>query len=779
MEETPHKQSDALMRLEETLRESEEKYQSLFASMDQGFCICEMILDESGSPRDYRFLEVNPMFEQHTGLMNARGRTALELVPELEAYWIETYGRVAISRETLRFEQGSEPMGGRWFEVYAFPFGPPEQHRFALRFADMTVRKQAEESLRQANESLSLAQRAGNAGVWDWRIGDGATAYVSPEYRDLYGLEAGPLSFNNWLELVHDEDRDRIDEATRELFGGGTEWAVEFRINHPTRGVRWLSGAGTMQRDDRGKPVRFAGINFDITARKEAEAKLASLAQRLRLITDAVPALISYIDTEARYRFVNKGYNEWFGHRYEDIEGKLVAEVIGDEAYDRVRPHLERALSGERVHYENLIPYRHGGSRFIRAEYVPDFRTDGSVAGLYAMVVDLSDRKKAEEALEQSAKALREADRLKDEFLATLSHELRTPLTSILGWSQLMAEGPSDPREMKTGLDAITRSAKAQMQLIDDVLDVSRITTGKMRLDRRPADIRRVVEAAIETVRPSAEAKAIDLHFDDGPGIELLKIDPDRIQQVAWNLLSNAIKFTPLRGRVDVSLRREGEQVTLVVQDSGPGISSHFLPHIFQRFQQADSSSRRAHSGLGLGLALARDLVELHGGHIAVTSEQGHGARFMVSLPLLSEDPADMTDPRGSRLSGVPAFPGAQILLVDDDADARAVFGAMLRREGAVVEDAASVDEALEALDRFHPDLLITDIAMPERDGYDLLNEVRARNATLPVFALTAQSTDPAKEEASDFTRFLSKPIDQKDLIRSVMEALKEPQKSA
>ena len=1059
--------NDALARarssrsaLEEALRDSEEKYRSLFSAMDQGFCICEMLLDERREPRDYRFLEVNPTFEEHTGLVNATGRTALELVPQLERYWIETYGRVALSREPLRFEQRSQPMGGRWFEVYAFPFGAPEKHQFAIRFADITPRKQAdqrlqfllelngalralddpdeissvtaailrdylhvdgcvyvriqgdqdrledrastrgdgsalseirisdfgeeahrrllanepfvvedaetdprtveslavyrrndvgaaicvplhrdgrlvaamavhqkaprtwtteeldvvqlvvgrcwdaiekgranlelreseerfrrmanaapvlmwvtgtnrsgiwfnttwlefvgrsmeqeigegwtknihpddldestkiyadafdakkafalsyrlrrhdgkyrwvlengsprygsrgeftgyigtcvditdlheaEDRLRRANESLSLAQRAGNAGVWDWRIADGTEAYVSPEYRELYGLDDAPFTFDTWLSLIHESDRVRMKEAARQLFDGGTDWAVEFRINHPVRGVRWLSGAGTLQRNETGEAVRFAGINFDVTERKEAEEKVARLAERLRLITDAVPALISYIDDSRRYRFVNKGYVEWFGQTREDIEGRLVADVLGEKAFEGVRPHLESALAGRRAHYEARLSYRSGGTRFVRAEYVPDVRPDGSIAGLYAMVVDLSDRKRAEEALERSAQALREADRLKDEFLATLSHELRTPLTAILGWSQLMADGPAEARELSTALDAITRSAKAQMQLIDDVLDVSRITTGKMRLDLRRAEIQPVVEAAVETIRPSAEAKAIELSFEAEAGIEPLNIDPDRIQQVAWNLLSNAIKFTPLRGRVDVTVRRENDEVVLAVEDTGPGISDEFLPHLFERFRQADSSSRRAHSGLGLGLALARDLVELHGGRIGVTSEEGRGARFTVSLPLLSDDPADLSDPRRARGSAAPSFPGARIMLVDDDADARAMFGAMLRREGAIVMDAPSVEEALDVLERFEPDLLITDIAMPHRDGYDLLSAVRDRNPHLPVLALTAQNTERAKSKSAAFTRFLSKPIERKDLIRHVTETL-------
>jgi signal transduction histidine kinase len=386
-------------------------------------------------------------------------------------------------------------------------------------------------------------------------------------------------------------------------------------------------------------------------------------------------------------------------------------------------------------------------------------------------------RRQAEDALRHSAQALRDADRLKDEFLATLSHELRTPLTAILGWSQMIRLGRIDPDELKTAIEAITRSAKVQSQLIEDVLDVSRITTGKMRLDRKSASLREVVESAVETVRPAADAKAIDLHLDVAPEVGILMMDPDRMRQVMWNLVSNAIKFTPPRGRVDVTVRQNEEQAIVQIRDTGPGIAASFLPHLFERFRQADSSTRRSHAGLGLGLTLAKDLTELHGGRIEVESEPGHGATFTVVLPVLGErKPSAESAP--ARDTDALLLGGTRVMIVENDDETRAMFRAMLRDGGAEVETASSADAALQIMERFNPNLVITDIAMPQRDGYDLLREIRAhpQHARIPVLVVTAQGPEHFRRDDSwpSFTRHLSKPVEMTELINVVAELVRD-----
>jgi signal transduction histidine kinase/ActR/RegA family two-component response regulator len=374
------------------------------------------------------------------------------------------------------------------------------------------------------------------------------------------------------------------------------------------------------------------------------------------------------------------------------------------------------------------------------------------------------------------------ANRAKDEFLATLSHELRTPLTAILGWARILRKEEVDDPTRVRGLEVIERNVQSQSRLIEDVLDVSRIITGKMQLNVRRIEMRGVIDAAIESVRPAAEAKKIDLvPVVEGPAA--IKGDAERLQQVVWNLLSNAIKFTPNGGRIEARLRTRGEQVDLEVTDSGKGIPSEFLPYVFDRFRQADSSSTRAHGGLGIGLALVRHLVELHGGNVSARSGgEGKGSTFAISLPVAgpAADPGDLAPVPAATVSrvsvtGLPTLEGLRVLVVDDEADARDLIGVILRRRGAEVTAAASVAEALEAVERSRPDVLVSDISMPESDGYELIRELRQRasgSGAVPAVALTAyaRSQDRERALASGFQLHLAKPVEPDDLILAVAD---------
>ena len=375
------------------------------------------------------------------------------------------------------------------------------------------------------------------------------------------------------------------------------------------------------------------------------------------------------------------------------------------------------------------------------------------------------------------------ANRAKDEFLATLSHELRTPLTAILGWTRILRTEEVDEATRVRGLEVIDRNVQAQARLIEDVLDVSRIITGKMQLNVRRIDMPAVVDAAIESVRPAADAKKIEVVAAlEGPAT--IAGDGERLQQVVWNLLSNAIKFTPSGGRIEVRLHVDGENVALEVSDSGKGIASEFLPYVFDRFRQADSSSTRTHGGLGIGLALVRHLVELHGGSVhARSGGEGAGSTFAIRLPVAGPtveiDPmADVPAATVSRVSqsGLPSLEGVRVLVVDDEADARDLLGVILRRRGAAVDLAASVPEALEALARTRPDVLVSDISMPDADGYALIREIRGREAhgdgPTPAIALTAYARDRDRERAiaSGFQLHLAKPVEPDELILAVAE---------
>ena len=385
--------------------------------------------------------------------------------------------------------------------------------------------------------------------------------------------------------------------------------------------------------------------------------------------------------------------------------------------------------------------------------------------------------------------ARREAERVnrvKDEFLATLSHELRTPLNAMLGWAQLLETGQLDPDRLQRALGVIKSNAFAQKQLIEDILDVSRIVNGKMVLNVSSVDVRHVIGSALDAVRPAAEAKRITI-TTDVPSVPETRGDPDRLQQIVWNLLSNAIKFTPRDGRVDVRVENLGTDLRIVVSDNGRGIAPAFLPHIFDRFSQADGSLTRAHGGLGLGMAIVRHLVELHGGTVHAESEgENRGATFAVTLPIRAyEKPAESPLPAPQQQAEeevpwaeLPRLDGLSVLVVDNELDARQIAAAMLLQKGAKVTEAASAEEALELVARSPFDLVVSDIAMPVTDGYELMRRLRREKGRfIPAIALTACVTpdDIAMARSVGYQRYLPKPLSAAALIKTAAELALTP----
>jgi PAS domain S-box-containing protein len=425
---------------------------------------------------------------------------------------------------------------------------------------------------------------------------------------------------------------------------------------------------------------------------------------------------------------------------------------------------------------------RDGEQRWHLLHVLPLFDGKGH-DGWIAVMTDIHDEKLARVQAETASRA-------KDEFLATLSHELRNPLNAILGWTRMLRAGKLDVGRTARALETIERNAEMQAALIEDMLDVSRIITGKLRLEVRAVDVRQVVQAALDTVRLAAEAKQIEIGVQLEEDIDLTSGDPDRLQQVVWNLLSNAIKFTPRGGHVRVTTRRAGTQVELSVSDDGPGINAEFLPFVFDRFRQADSSSTRMHGGLGLGLAIVRHLCELHGGTVAVSSEgPGRGACFTVRLPLcpVAADAAAATASAPARPS-VPLGDGGtlaamRVVVVDDEPDARELLLAVLEHHGARACAAASASEALALVGQLCPDVLVSDIGMPGVDGYELMAQVRqlaGEAARTPALALTgfARAEDGQRAMAAGFDAHLAKPVDPAALVVAVQQ-LKRAEKSA
>jgi signal transduction histidine kinase/ActR/RegA family two-component response regulator len=368
------------------------------------------------------------------------------------------------------------------------------------------------------------------------------------------------------------------------------------------------------------------------------------------------------------------------------------------------------------------------------------------------------------------------ANRIKDEFLATLSHELRTPLTSLLGWSSVLREAKRDEKVLTQGLEAIDRNARVQAQLIDDLLDVSRIVSGKLNLDVRPLDVASVTRAAINVVRPAADAKGISIDYWAERGLGAISADSARLQQIVWNLLSNAVKFTPHGGKITVRVEQDGTNARVTVKDTGQGIEPDFLPRAFDRFRQADSSTTRSFGGLGLGLAIVRHLVELHGGTVSAHSDGvNRGATFSATFPLLSDRAEAVAIAHGSDGAGeTHSLDGLRVLLVDDEPEARQIITTVITRTGAEVTACTSAGEALAKLIEWKPDVILSDIAMPEEDGYSFIHKVRAlpreKGGDTPAAALTAYARDIDRRQAlaAGYQMHIAKPIGASQLVSMI-----------
>jgi PAS domain S-box-containing protein len=524
---------------------------------------------------------------------------------------------------------------------------------------------------------------------------------------------------------------------------------------------------------------------------------MALNAAALRWFNELSTQGILITDAELRIR----GWNNWLeshtGLRAEEVIGQNLLDVYPNLDARGIDEYYKDALAGQvrviaqRLHgYLLPVPPATGDASFENMQQsarIAPLSEGGRVIGTVTVIDDVTERVAREDQLvhllgrEKAARAEAEAaNRAKDEFLATVSHELRTPLNSILGWVQLLRSQKPDAAALQRGLEAVERSARAQTVLIEDILDASRITTGKLHLDVRPVDLVAIVSEAVDTMRPSANEKAIELRTTlkplDGP----VSGDPNRLTQLVCNLLSNAIKFTPRAGRVEVILEPLNTEVELTVTDTGKGIPADFLPFVFDRFRQADSSSARQYGGLGLGLAMVRYLVETHGGTVYAESDgEGRGATFKVRLPLVSIDQA--TDPAaidGSVISKSvdgrsslkvdfgTLLNGLRVLVVDDEADAREMLSLMLAYLGVEVKTTATVADALALLEKWHPDVLVSDIGMPNEDGYSLIGRLRALDAQhggqIPAVALTgyAGPENNRRVLSAGYQVCVAKPVD-------------------
>jgi PAS domain S-box-containing protein len=571
--------------------------------------------------------------------------------------------------------------------------------------------------------------------------------------------------------------------------------------------------------NDEGAIIGGLCVVRDITDQRHAYELAHEAHQRLTFHVENSPLAVVEWDSDFCVSRWSESAERLFGWKAEEVLGKHVTDwqfVFADDVNDVVRLTSKQREGSETRGVLRNRNYTKDGS-IVHCEWYNSVLNDdqGKLVSVLSLVLDVTAR---ELAAQERAKALlrereareeaEKADRLKDEFLATLSHELRTPLTSVLGWATLIRSGDIDEANYAIALETIERNARLQARLIDDLLDVSRIITGNLHLELRPIDLAPVVEAARDAVRPTAEAKGIQLRTSLAAGECSIKGDSNRLRQVVWNLLLNAIKFTPRGGSVAARLRCLNSSAILTVADTGEGIDPDFLPHVFDRFRQAEGSISRRQGGLGLGLAVVRHLVELHGGSVSAASEgKGRGATFTVELPLVRQEVASapsaagvrarendssMVTPAGS-VDGVKkeklrlktektkrevSLSGIRVLLVEDDLDTRNLIHTLLELRGAKVTSTGSAAEALKAFKAGIPDVLVSDIAMPDEDGYSLLRKVRSlpheHGGQTPAIAITgyASARDKADTFAAGYQAHLAKPLEPADLIAAIESVL-------
>jgi PAS domain S-box-containing protein len=544
----------------------------------------------------------------------------------------------------------------------------------------------------------------------------------------------------------------------------------------------WFAAYPRPVRDDGGRVVGGINMLLDVTERKRAERARAHLAALVESSDDAIVSK----DLNGAIASWNPAAELLFGYTALEAIGKSITMIIPSDRLDEETTIIGRIRRGERVdHYETVRRRKDGTMVDISLTVSPIMDANGRIVGASKIARDVTERKLIEKARAEEARIreslyeqAQEANRAKDEFLATLSHELRTPLNAMLGWSHMMRSAVLPPATQRRALEALERNAKAQAQLVEDLLDVSRIVSGKLQIRSEEVDLPRVVAEAVDSVRPAAAAKGLNIEYDAEPETSIVVLgDADRLRQIVWNLLSNATKFTPHGGRIAVGVQRVNGSVEVVVRDTGEGIPRHFLRHVFERFRQAESSVARRHGGLGLGLAIVRHLTEAHGGSVSAASAgKGKGATFTVTLPVHAVRQRHQPSP-AMPFARSTALRGAHILVVDDDADARDLVRLVLEMHGADVTTVASAGEALHVLSQRPFHVLIADIGMPEQDGYSLIEAVRALGpgcgGNLPAIAATAYASvrERAKALEAGYGWHIPKPIDPDQLVATVIAA--------
>ncbi len=800
---------------ENRLRESEEKFRAIFDSIDEGFCIIEMIFDENQKPIDYRFVQANPAMERLTGLKDAIGKTARELIPDLEELWFEAYGKVVLTGEPIRFQNYAESMN-RWFDVYASRIGDESSNRVAIVFNNITERKKSEESLQKSEAEFRTLANAVPQIVWVTGAG-GVMEFVNEQWTEFSGLDLAATDTPEIVnEVIHPDDRVLMNEEWRKAFAEGKGFEFEARMrNQKTKEYHWFLVKSEPSRDSQGNIQKWFGTSTDITVNKDAALKLRDSEERLELAVSATQ--LGIWDANL---ITGESYWSRRNYRIHGISSEIVitpefinSEIIHPEDLPDWRAAIRDAINPEGnglLKFEHRTIWPDGTERWVSVQGRAHFAEVGGflrAIRLAGSTLDITQQKQFEAAREhllveeQHLREIAEShNRAKDEFLAVVSHELRNPLNAILGYTHILRLNPHDADKVTNHTEIIERSARMQQKLIEDLLDTARIISGKLKIETIPVDLHLMIEDALTVVRPAAQAKRIKLITQIEHKLQNIIGDSSRLQQIIWNLLQNAIKFTPEGGRVELKTEFSEEHIHIIIKDSGQGIKPEFLSSVFDRFSQDDMARTRRHGGLGLGLALVKQLVELHGGKIEVQSAGvGMGATFIVTLPLHVTQFAEQSTPIPAisevyndsgviPLKDLPRLDGVHVLVLDDQEEARLMVAATLKEQGATVTVADTGMAAREFLAAHEFDIFICDVAMPDEDGYEVIGKIRAlenqrgaaRSQRLPAVALTALARPEDRLQAlnAGFQMHVAKPVELAELIMVIVSLTQNRQRN-
>ena len=795
-------------------------YQAIFRHLREPVAI----IDPQG-----RYLGQNSAHAQLLGYSDEELRNQTPAIHLGEEVFGEV-ARVLVQEGEYRGEVVSRTKAGdtRHLELTAFAMrtNSGETLCFVGIKRDVTERKRAEEALQRSESELTDFFENAAIGL-HWVGSDGTILRVNQAELDMLGFTREEFVAHNIAEFH--VDQNVIEDILARLTAGEVLQDYEARLRCKDGGIKHARINSSVYLED-GEFIHTRCFTRDITDRKRTETRLALQYAVTQILSESH----DFIESAGRILRTACESLDWeVGELWRvDRAANVLRFVEMCHASEMKTPEFDRLTrnitfekgiglpgriwaSGEPVWIDNLV----ADNNFPRAPvavreglrgafgfpiklgeevlgvvdfFSPEVREPDEellklVAGIGGQIGQFSERKRAEERLAElldSERAARgeaeKANRLKDEFLATLSHELRTPLNAVIGWARMLGSGRLDQESSTHALEVIERNAWAQKQIIEDILDVSRVITGKLQLNLTPVDLITIVDAALDAVRPAMEAKDIKIETLIDSSLRLVSGDSDRLQQVIWNVLSNAAKFTPAGGKVEISVGQNNAHVEIKVKDTGPGIDPNFLPHVFERFRQADGSTTRTHGGLGLGLAIVRHLVELHGGTIAVENRgDGPGAVFTVRLPLPSGDlrTESLTNAAAFLKEMQPeplALEGLRILIVEDERDSLDLISMELAQHGAKVTGVTSAEKALQTLTRHTFDVLISDIGMPQMDGYDLMRQIRKQEdgtqKPIPAIALTAYARvqDRMRAILAGYSTHVPKPVEANELVTVV-----------